>query len=142
MSILTHLAIFSVLCHITLALPVLPARSVQTQTLANLRHYSTHNNYDGADSDGDGESDGAYSWGYQWTDEFGNQMFREEICDGVTTRGRYSFRDSSGIIRIVEYISDENGFRTRIRTNEPGVVSSNPAGAQIIKFEDENHIPQ
>ncbi|KAI7697532.1 Cuticle protein 16.8, partial [Sarcoptes scabiei] len=85
---------------------------------------------------------GAYHWGYKWLDEQGNQMFREESSDGRgTVTGRYSFRDSNGIIRIVEYVADENGFRTRIRTNEPGMVSMNSANAEIIKFEDENNIP-
>lgn len=87
-------------------------------------------------------------------------MFREEEADGLgTVRGRYSYREASvssnqskttfklnyffqGILRIVEYIADANGYRTRIRTNEPGVVSSNPAGAEIIRFEDENNIPE
>lgn len=139
----TIITMFTLLGVLLLLLPEvqpMPAagRSVESQTLANLRDYRTHNTY----SSGEEENDDAYSWGYQWTDEFGNQMFREEISDGQTVRGRYSYRESNGIIRIVEYISDENGFRTRIRTNEPGMVSSNPAGAEIIKFDDENNIPQ
>ena len=32
-------------------------------------------------------------------------------------------------MRIVEYVADSNGFRTRIRSNEPGLMSSNPANA-------------
>lgn len=37
---------------------------------------------------------GAYSWGYSWIDQFGNQMFREENSDGRgTVWGRYSFRN-------------------------------------------------
>ncbi|KAH9424796.1 hypothetical protein DERP_012780 [Dermatophagoides pteronyssinus] len=85
---------------------------------------------------------GAYHWGYRWIDESGNQMFREETADGYgTVTGRYSFREYNGLIRIVEYIADENGYRTRIRSNEPGIVTSNPAGAQIIRFENENDIP-
>ncbi|OTF69773.1 cuticle protein 57A-like protein [Euroglyphus maynei] len=85
---------------------------------------------------------GAYHWGYRWIDEFGNQMFREETADGYgTVTGRYSFRDYNGLLRIVEYIADHNGYRTRIRSNEPGIVTSNPAGAEIIRFENENDIP-
>ena len=42
------------------------------------------------------EENGAYSWGYKWTDEFGNQMFREETADGRgTVRGRYSYREAN-----------------------------------------------
>lgn len=85
---------------------------------------------------------GAYTWGYKWIDEHGTQMFREEEADGRgTVWGRYSFREASGRLRIVEYISDQNGFRTRVRSNEEGFVTSNPANAQFLRFEDENNIP-
>lgn len=46
----------------------------------------------------------AYSWGYSWIDENGNQMFREEMSDGYgTVRGRYSFRDFNVRILISFY---------------------------------------
>ncbi|KAH9493742.1 hypothetical protein DERF_014478 [Dermatophagoides farinae] len=90
----------------------------------------------------DNSPPGAYHWGYRWIDEFGNQMFREETADGYgTVTGRYSFREYNGLMRIVEYIADQNGYRTRIRSNEPGIVTSYPAGAEIIRFENENDIP-
>ncbi|KAH9392808.1 hypothetical protein TYRP_005896 [Tyrophagus putrescentiae] len=88
------------------------------------------------------DAPGAYSWGYRWVDESGTAMFREETADGLgTVWGRYSFREPDGRLRIVEYVSDpENGFRTRVRSNEPGIVTSSPANAVIVRFDSEDEL--
>ncbi|KAK8770205.1 hypothetical protein V5799_013330 [Amblyomma americanum] len=71
-----------------------------------------------------------YKFGYESVDEFGNTQFRHETSDAQNTkRGSYGYTDVYGISRRVDYVADANGFRARIRTNEPGTAPSAPAGA-------------
>ena len=74
-----------------------------------------------------------YSYGYSATDEFGTVWTREEAGDGAgNVRGSYSYREANGIGRTVQYTADPvNGFRAAVETNEPGTISSAPAGVLI-----------
>ncbi|CAG2181457.1 unnamed protein product [Oppiella nova] len=64
------------------------------------------------------------------TNEYGTQWSRQEVADGSgAVKGSYSYRDAAGIFRTVEYIADDvHGFRANVQSNEPGLVSSAPAG--------------
>lgn len=63
-----------------------------------------------------------YLFGYIVNDGQGSIQHREESADddGVVT-GSYGYRDNMGLYRIVNYIADENGFRVKIKSNEPGM---------------------
>ncbi|KAH7637776.1 hypothetical protein HUG17_8880 [Dermatophagoides farinae] len=51
--------------------------------------------------------------------------------DGVVV-GSYTIQDPiTGIMRIVNYRADDDGFHAEIQSNEPGVVDSDPANASI-----------
>ncbi|CAG2114774.1 unnamed protein product [Medioppia subpectinata] len=71
-----------------------------------------------------------YQFGYNAADEYGTQWNRQEVADGSgAVRGSYGYRDASGIYRTVEYVADDvNGFRANVKSNEPGLISSAPAG--------------
>ncbi|GIX80164.1 hypothetical protein CEXT_131511 [Caerostris extrusa] len=57
------------------------------------------------------------------------QNSRTESADGSgRVQGSYFLTNDEGHYREVLYLADEDGFRTIIRTNEPGTKSSNPAG--------------
>lgn len=74
-----------------------------------------------------------YDFGYGINDGLGSTQFRRESTkgDGVVT-GNYGYKDSQGIFRYVNYISDKDGFRTVIRSNEPSVLSVDSADVTII----------
>lgn len=73
-----------------------------------------------------------YTFGYQTSDEEGNQASRQETSDGSgNVRGSYSYTDIQGLNRIVDYIADDGGYRANIRTNEPGTANANPADVKI-----------
>jgi hypothetical protein len=77
-----------------------------------------------------------YNYGYQTQDEEGNAVSRQETSDGSgTVRGSYSYTDTQGLNRIVEYIADAGGFRASVQTNEPGTANANPADVQITAQE-------
>lgn len=71
-----------------------------------------------------------YQFGFNAADEYGTQWARQETADGSgAVKGSYSFKDATGLFRTVEYVADDiNGFRANIQSNEPGLVSSAPAG--------------
>lgn len=74
-----------------------------------------------------------YDFGYGIDDGLGSTQFRRESTkgDGVVT-GNYGYKDSQGIFRYVNYISDKDGFRTVIRSNEPSVLPVDSADVTII----------
>ena len=45
--------------------------------------------------------------------------------------GSYTLRVGDGRERKVQYVADAGGFRASIKTNEPGIVASNPASVNI-----------
>lgn len=53
------------------------------------------------------------------------------MSDGERVTGSYGYLGPDGLYRHVEYIADENGFRAKIRTSEPGTANDNPSNIQI-----------
>lgn len=77
-----------------------------------------------------------YTFGYRIQDKHGNvQARQEEVDPDGRAVGSYSFMDSNGIFRRVEYIADANGFRAIVNTNEPGTSGINPAHVLISREE-------
>lgn len=71
-----------------------------------------------------------YSFAFEEVDEYGTKISRQESGDerGVV-QGQYSYQDASGLIRTVQYVADDDGFRANVISNEPGLTNSAPAGA-------------
>ncbi|KAH7938044.1 hypothetical protein HPB49_019513 [Dermacentor silvarum] len=67
-----------------------------------------------------------YGFKYEAYGDDGGGHTREESADGQRPRGRL------GYLRRVFYEADENGFRARVETNEPGTKTSNPADVTIV----------
>ncbi|CAG2121105.1 unnamed protein product [Medioppia subpectinata] len=61
----------------------------------------------------------------------GNEQYRKEMSDGERVTGSYGYLGPDGLYRHVEYVADENGFRAKIRTSEPGTANDNPSNVQI-----------
>lgn len=70
-----------------------------------------------------------YSFAFEEKDVNFTIARKEEMdATGVVT-GSYSYIDKDGLFRTVNYVADDDGFRATIDSNEPGLVSSAPAGA-------------
>ncbi|XP_022240175.1 uncharacterized protein LOC106458290 isoform X2 [Limulus polyphemus] len=77
-----------------------------------------------------------YDFGYQVKDDYGNSQSRQEAGDDYGNKvGSYSYRDAYGIYRKVEYVADADGFRAKIKTNEPGTSNDSPADVSIVAEE-------
>jgi len=78
---------------------------------------------------------GDYKFGYDaaWTDGWGSGAHsRHETGDSWGNKeGSYTLRVGDGRERVVKYTADGAGFRASIKTNEPGIVASNPAAVNI-----------
>jgi len=79
---------------------------------------------------------GPYSFGYDasWSDgAWGSGAHsRHETGDAWGNKeGSYSLNIGDGRSRMVKYTADGAGFRASIKTNEPGIVASNPAAVNI-----------
>lgn len=72
-----------------------------------------------------------YSFAYDTEHDDGSTSRREESSDGNTVRGSYSYRDTDGLFRTVEYIADQNGYRATVKTNEPGTARQDPNPADV-----------
>ncbi|GFR24586.1 cuticle protein 16.8 [Trichonephila clavata] len=73
-----------------------------------------------------------YKFGYSVKDHQGEQH-REEAGNGAGgVVGSYGFTDARGIVRRVNYVADDAGFRAQVKTNEPGTTNQNPAAVQVI----------
>lgn len=62
---------------------------------------------------------------------------RHEQSDGARQTGSYGYVDANGIFRKVYYIADENGFRVKMDSNEPGFKDA-PLGDAISKQSSES----
>jgi len=56
---------------------------------------------------------------------------RQESGDASgVVKGSYTYTDKNGLTRTVNYVADPvTGFQAQVQSNEPGLVSSNPAAA-------------
>ncbi|KAM7301825.1 skin secretory protein xP2-like [Ixodes scapularis] len=71
-----------------------------------------------------------YSYSFDNTDDFGTRLTRQETGDENNGKvGSYSYVDPNGVTRTVKYVADQDGFRVKIETNEPGTRTSSPANA-------------
>lgn len=64
-----------------------------------------------------------FAFDFKHQDESGNGQYRHEESDknGVV-HGSYGYREAGGQYRHVDYVADRDGFRAKIRSNEPGLV--------------------
>ncbi|XP_064487685.1 uncharacterized protein LOC135399881 [Ornithodoros turicata] len=70
---------------------------------------------------------------YDFVDLEGTRQFRKEVRDAYgVVRGCYGYTKSDGTFRVVEYVADDCGFRTGIRTNEHGVGPQAPADVVLV----------
>lgn len=76
-----------------------------------------------------------YEYGYVAKDEHGNIQSKKEASNGHKVQGSYGYMDEHGLFRKVDYVADKEGFRARVRTNEPGTDNQNPAD---VLMESEN----
>lgn len=71
-------------------------------------------------------SDGSYRFGYDITDHQGATNFRKETGirgeKSLDVIGSYGIQDVDGRMRLVDYKADKDGFRAKIRSNEPGMM--------------------
>lgn len=63
----------------------------------------------------------------------GASFYREKGYANGTREGSYGYTTRNGLIRIVTYVADHNGYRAKLLTNEPGVGTANPANVNITK---------
>ncbi|XP_046392113.1 cuticle protein 6-like [Ischnura elegans] len=64
-------------------------------------------------------NDGTYHFGY---DTGGNQhqSYREEKRDAKgRVKGKYGYVDPTGVLRVIEYEADENGYRSNLISHFP-----------------------
>ncbi|KAH8009356.1 hypothetical protein HPB51_015679 [Rhipicephalus microplus] len=73
-----------------------------------------------------------YNFGYSSIDDVGTQTFRKKQGDASNAkRGSYGYRNAFGMFRRVDYVADAHGFRTNVRTNEPGTAPATSANAMF-----------
>jgi len=82
------------------------------------------------------DASGNYAFAYDaaWQDGAwgsGAHSQRESGDAWGNKEGAYSLNIGDGRSRVVKYVADGAGFRASIKTNEPGIVASNPAAADI-----------
>lgn len=77
------------------------------------------------------EAPSPYAFNFESADEQGNVLHsRQESGDEKgTITGSYTVIGEGGVQRTVNYVADDDGFRASIQSNEPGIISSAPAGA-------------
>ncbi|CAL1271469.1 unnamed protein product [Larinioides sclopetarius] len=82
-----------------------------------------------------------YNFEFDSRDQNGTTLFRKESKDpSGKVEGRYGYKDMYGIERIVEYIADKDGYRAKIRTNEPGIDRRNSAGVEFYSDSSNQHV--
>ncbi|XP_015907678.1 cuticle protein 14-like [Parasteatoda tepidariorum] len=77
---------------------------------------------------------GNYDEGYNENQLTGGASFyREKGYANGTRTGSYGYTTRNGLIRIVTYIADKDGYRAEVLTNEPGVGTQQPSNVTITK---------
>ncbi|CAL1279670.1 unnamed protein product [Larinioides sclopetarius] len=121
--IATLLALFVACCHAQLPLdtpPMLTTRLGEDGT-SSITQYHREDNQ------------GNYDFGYNEGHNEGG-TFRRERGDAYGRKiGTYGYTNNEGLIRIVNYVADENGFRAELKSTEPGVDEKEPASVIVFK---------
>ncbi|KFM69467.1 Cuticle protein 14 isoform b, partial [Stegodyphus mimosarum] len=79
------------------------------------------------------DNQGNYDFGYNEGHNEGG-TFRRERGDAFGRKiGTYGYTNNEGLIRIVNYVADENGFRAELKSTEPGVDEKEPASVIVFK---------
>lgn len=79
------------------------------------------------------QNQGNYDFGYNEGHNQGG-TFRRERGDAFGRKyGTYGYTNNEGLIRIVNYVADENGFRAELKSTEPGVDEKEPASVIVFK---------
>ncbi|KAG8188471.1 hypothetical protein JTE90_008036 [Oedothorax gibbosus] len=79
------------------------------------------------------DNQGNYDYGYNEGHNQGG-TFRRERGDAFGRKvGTYGYTNNEGLIRIVNYVADENGFRAELKSTEPGVAEQEPASVIVFK---------
>ncbi|KAG8186117.1 hypothetical protein JTE90_022708 [Oedothorax gibbosus] len=84
-----------------------------------------------------------YKFGYNIKDAKGNSQYHKEVSDEHNYRtGSYGYTDAYGIYRHVDYVADHEGFRAKVRTNEPGTANSHPADVYMHAEQPPHHLQE
>lgn len=72
----------------------------------------------------------------QVEDHYGNKQWRQEHSSKpMEVHGSYGYHDVNGVYREVTYVADKDGFRAKIKTNEPGMLTAKePAATHIDSY--------
>ncbi|KFM72673.1 Cuticle protein 14 isoform a, partial [Stegodyphus mimosarum] len=80
---------------------------------------------------------GNYQFSYSVSNTEGEQFRNEETDPIGRVIGSYGLKHNDGTHRIVDYVADKDGFHAHIRSNEPGVASSEAAHATITRTDQD-----
>ncbi|GIY27508.1 cuticle protein 14 isoform b [Caerostris darwini] len=123
MKILLLVALLVVACHAQLPLdtpPMLTTRLGEDGTSSITQYHRD-------------DKQGNYDYGYNEGHNEGGS-FRRERGDAYGRKiGTYGYTNNEGLIRIVNYVADENGFRAELKSTEPGVDEKEPASVIVFK---------
>ncbi|GFT14652.1 uncharacterized protein NPIL_376151 [Nephila pilipes] len=74
-----------------------------------------------------------YNFGFEFGDGLGMSQYRHETADGTgSVKGSYGYLDPLGVFRNVDYVAGMDGFKSIIRSNEPGLSNHVAADATYI----------
>ena len=73
----------------------------------------------------------SFAFGYDVSDGLGMTQQRHETASNGVVEGTYGYSDPKGVYRKVIYRADENGFTSKLQSNEPGMANSNPAHSEF-----------
>lgn len=76
---------------------------------------------------------GNYKFDYTVSNADGGQFRREGTDELGRVIGSYGLSLGDGRERVVDYIADKHGFRAHVRSNEPGVASSESDAVTVVK---------
>ncbi|XP_054717351.1 adult-specific rigid cuticular protein 15.7-like isoform X2 [Uloborus diversus] len=79
------------------------------------------------------DNQGNYDFGYNEGHNEGGTFRRERGDASGRKVGTYGYTNNEGLIRIVNYVADENGFRAELKSTEPGVDEKEPASVIVFK---------
>ncbi|GIY69761.1 hypothetical protein CEXT_308061 [Caerostris extrusa] len=80
-----------------------------------------------------------YTFGYSIKDKYSEQHRDEHSIGAGGVKGSYGYIDAKGVYRKVEYVADKDGFRAKIKTNEPGTANQDPADVKLHKNEKDSY---